>query len=47
MDFSSVQFQQGSNDDLFMKLYGTLGTVETHYGGTVSIGGKVENWPGG
>ncbi|MBW7866121.1 MAG: Gfo/Idh/MocA family oxidoreductase [Candidatus Hydrogenedentes bacterium] len=47
VDFSSVQFQQGSNDDLFMKLYGTLGTVETHYGGTVSIGGKVENWPGG
>ncbi len=46
-DFSSVQFQLGSTDDLFVKVYGTEGTVETHYGGQVSIGGKKENWPGG
>ncbi|HPA41463.1 MAG TPA: Gfo/Idh/MocA family oxidoreductase, partial [Candidatus Hydrogenedentes bacterium] len=28
-DFSSVQFQLGSTDDLFVKVYGTEGTVET------------------
>ena len=47
VDFSSAQFIQGYSDDLCMRLYGTEGTVDTHYGGPVSIGGKKENWPGG
>ena len=47
VDFSSAQFIQGYSDDLCMRLYGTEGTVDTHYGGQVSIGGKKENWAGG
>ncbi len=47
VDFSSAQFMQGYTDDLCMRLYGTEGTVDTHYGGPVSIGGKKENWAGG
>ncbi len=47
VDFSSAQFINGYTDDLCMRLYGTEGTVDTHYGGPVSIGGSKENWPGG
>ncbi len=46
VDFSSAQFIKGYSDDLCMRLYGTKGTVDTHYGGMVSIDGDAK-WPGG
>ena len=46
VDFSSNQFCYGF-DDLCMRLYGTLGTVDSHYGGDVSIRGKKDGWKGG
>ncbi|MBI5092680.1 MAG: Gfo/Idh/MocA family oxidoreductase [Candidatus Hydrogenedentes bacterium] len=46
IDFCSNQFAPGY-DDICARIYGTLGTVDSHYGGTVSIKGKSEMWPGG
>ncbi len=46
VDFSSGQFTYGY-DDLCMRLYGSEGTVDSHYGGEVSIRGKKEGWKGG
>lgn len=46
IDFSSGQFTYGY-DDICMRLYGSEGTVDSHYGGEVSIRGKNKNWPGG
>jgi len=46
VDFSSAQFIKGFTDDLCMRLYGTEGTVDTHYGGMVSIDG-ANRWEGG
>jgi predicted dehydrogenase len=46
VDFSSGQFTYGY-DDLCMRLYGALGTVDSHYGGEVSIRGKSDGWAGG
>ena len=46
VDFSSAQFIKGFSDDLCMRLYGSEGTVDTHYGGPVSIDGK-DRWAGG
>ena len=46
VDFSSGQFTHGY-DDLCMRLYGSEGTVDSHYGGDVSIRGKSKMWPGG
>ncbi|MCA1901177.1 MAG: Gfo/Idh/MocA family oxidoreductase [Candidatus Hydrogenedens sp.] len=46
VDFSSGQFTYGY-DDLCMRLYGSLGTADTHYGGIVTIEGKSESWEGG
>ncbi len=46
VDFSSGQFTYGY-DDLCMRLYGSEGTVDSHYGGEVSIRGKNKTWPGG
>jgi len=45
MDFSSGQYLKGFGD-LCIRLYGTLGTVDSHYGGDVRITGTNE-WPGG
>jgi len=46
VDFSSRQFGEGF-DDLCIRLYGALGTVDSHYGGEVKIRGKKEGWRGG
>ncbi len=46
VDFSSGQFTYGF-DDLCMRLFGSQGTVESHYGGEVSIRGNKEGWKGG
>lgn len=46
VDFSSGQFTYGY-DDLCMRLYGSLGTVDAHYGGEVSISSKSDGWAGG
>lgn len=45
VDFSSGQFTYGY-DDLCMRLYGTEGTVDSHYGGEVTIRGKNKSWEG-
>ena len=47
VDFSSGQFIQGFETDLCTRIYGTLGTVDSHYGGHVRIRGKKEGWRGG
>lgn len=46
VDFSSGQFTYGY-DDLCVRLYGSLGTLDSHYGGDVSIRGKSDGWKGG
>lgn len=46
VDFSSTQFVYGF-DDLCTRLFGDLGTVESHYGGDVWISGKKDSWKGG
>ncbi|OQC07543.1 MAG: Inositol 2-dehydrogenase/D-chiro-inositol 3-dehydrogenase [Candidatus Hydrogenedentes bacterium ADurb.Bin101] len=46
VDFSSGQFTYGY-DDLCMRLYGSEGTVDSHYGGEVFIRGKNNSWEGG
>jgi predicted dehydrogenase len=43
--FYSKQYGQGA-DDIACKMYGTDGTLDTHYSGDVGIKGKV-NYPGG
>ena len=45
-DFSSGQFTYGY-DDLCMRLFCSEGTLDSHYGGDVSIRGKSNAWPGG
>jgi myo-inositol 2-dehydrogenase/D-chiro-inositol 1-dehydrogenase len=44
IDFSSGQYLKGFND-LCIRLYGTKGTVDSHYGGLVRITGD-NPWPG-
>ena len=44
VDFSSAQFTRGFND-LCIRVYGTLGTVDSHYGGAVNINGD-NPWKG-
>lgn len=46
LDFSSNQFAPGF-DDICARIYGSEGTVDTHYGGHVRIGSKTGTWPGG
>ncbi len=46
IDFSSGQFVHGYGD-LCMRLFGTEGTVDAHYGGDVSIRAKSTGWKGG
>jgi len=46
VDFSSRQFGEGY-DDLCIRLYGALGTVDSHYGGDVRIRGSKSGWAGG
>lgn len=46
VDFSSGQFTYGY-DDICMRLYCSLGTADTHYGGDVYIQGKSFSWEGG
>jgi myo-inositol 2-dehydrogenase/D-chiro-inositol 1-dehydrogenase len=43
--FSSSQFLEGF-DDMCMRVYGTRGTVDSHYGGRVTITGRSP-WEGG
>jgi len=45
MDFSSAQYTRGY-DDLCCRVYGTKGTVDSHYGGPVKITGD-NAWAGG
>lgn len=45
VDFSGVQFVKGYGD-LCIRVYGSKGTVDSHYGGDVKITGEHE-WPGG
>jgi myo-inositol 2-dehydrogenase / D-chiro-inositol 1-dehydrogenase len=44
VDFSSVQFANGYGD-LCIRLYGSAGTLDAHYGGSVKITGKTP-WTG-
>ncbi len=46
VDFSSTQFTQGY-DDICIRLFGSSGTVESHYGGEVYLKNKQGGWPGG
>lgn len=46
VDFASTQFLEGFND-MCMRLFGTEGTVDSHYGGEVSIRGRKTGWRGG
>lgn len=45
IDFSSSQFIEGFHD-MCMRVYGTEGTVDSHYGGPVKITGQ-KPWEGG
>jgi len=45
IDFSSSQFLKGFHD-MCMRVHGTQGTVDSHYGGPVRITGRSP-WPGG
>jgi len=45
IDFSSSQFLRGFHD-MCVRVFGSEGTVETHYGGEVWIH-DGQNWPGG
>jgi len=45
VDFSSGQYLKGYND-LCIRIFGSSGTVDSHYGGPVAITGDKE-WPGG
>ncbi len=45
IDFSSSQFLEGFHD-MCMRVYGTHGTVDSHYGGRVTIAG-LSPWQGG
>jgi len=45
IDFSSSQFLEGFHD-MCMRVYGTKGTVDSHYGGPVKITGRSP-WEGG
>jgi predicted dehydrogenase len=44
VDFSSAQFLHGYND-LCIRVYGSKGTVDSHYGGFIKITGD-NPWPG-
>ena len=44
VDFSSAQFTKGFND-LCIRVYGTGGTVDSHYGGAININGD-DPWKG-
>lgn len=45
IDFSSSQFLEGFHD-MCMRVYGTAGTVDSHYGGPVTVTGR-NPWQGG
>lgn len=46
LDFSSNQFA-GGFDDICARIYGSEGTIDTHYAGQVKIGSKSGTYPGG
>ena len=46
LDFSSGQFTQGY-DDICCRVYGNLGTADSHYGGMVNIRAKTGGYRGG
>lgn len=46
LSFSSKQFGHGY-DDILCRVYGTEGTVDTHYFGAVTLKGKEEGYNGG
>jgi predicted dehydrogenase len=46
IDFSSGQFTYGY-DDIGVRIYGSLGTVDAHYGGNVNIRAKTGGYRGG
>jgi predicted dehydrogenase len=46
LDFSSGQFTQ-RYDDICCRVYGTLGTFDSHYGGNVNILAKTGGYRGG
>lgn len=45
IDFSSNQFAPGFND-LCARVYGSKGTVDSHYGGDVEVESKSKHWIG-
>ncbi len=45
VDFSSAQFVKGFPNDLCIRVYGSKGTVDSHYNGVVHIGGD-NPWTG-
>lgn len=46
LSFSSQQFAPGC-DDLCTRVFGTDGSVDAHYGGTVSAESRKDHWKGG
>ncbi len=46
LDFASTQFTYGF-DDLCCRVFGNLGTVDTHYGGQVRVRAKTGGYAGG
>ncbi|MDX9974459.1 MAG: Gfo/Idh/MocA family oxidoreductase [FCB group bacterium] len=46
LDFHSNQFATGF-DDICARVYGSEGTIDTHYAGLVKIGSKSGTYPGG
>ena len=47
VDFSSSQFAPGGFDDICIRLFGSKGMVESHYGGDVFLKNKENPWQGG
>ncbi|HOJ69811.1 MAG TPA: Gfo/Idh/MocA family oxidoreductase [Candidatus Hydrogenedentes bacterium] len=47
VDFSGLQCAVRADADLCARVYGSEGTVDTHYGGPVRLSSTREDWPGG
>jgi len=47
VDFSGLQCAVRFDADLCARVYGSEGTVDTHYGGPVRVASLKEEWPGG
>ena len=47
VDFSGLQCAVRFNADLCARVYGSKGTIDTHYGGPVQVTSPEDKWPGG